>query len=102
MDENYEIVKTLNSLKSNVGDLSSKLTYVIKYPAILHSGDYLTEKEACAVLHYSRETLRKLRKAGKIAYNRSGLKILYPADDLLNYMKINTNSPKFDSSSDTS
>lgn len=90
MDEMYEMVRKLNRIESTVDELSARLRFVLKYPAVLHSGDDVSEKEACSILHISRSKIRILRKSGEIPVRIHQRKLLYPVEGLQKYLESHT------------
>jgi hypothetical protein len=93
MDEIYEIIKAFNRLEEKVNSLNAKIDLLLKSPFKNMS---LDSNAVCKLLSISLRSLYKLRTSGAICYFRANRKILYPASEVLKYLRKTSNLGELD------
>jgi excisionase family DNA binding protein len=86
-DEQYEMVRKLNRIESSVYEVSAKFDFLCKFPSIIDFERYVDELPACRILHVSKNTLYRLRRAGKIVFVHDKRHILYAKEEIFKYME---------------
>ena len=89
-NELFDLIRAINTLKTEVAQLSAEVRYLLKYPSLVAFNDYVPQREACKILRLSSKQLFNLRKSKELPYTLLHKRVFYKVSDLEYYFKNNT------------